>query len=385
MKHISRLTGLLVLFLVMYSCSTSDTDDADGIEKIEREDEVPEGEAPEALQDIGVIRNITAKALVADMKPGWNLGNSFDVRSSDKTLWGNPLPTTALVDAVYNRGFRTLRLPITWGYNMGDAPGFEIQSAYLSRINSIVQHAIEKGMYVIINSHHDDEWIVPTVANAATTRLRLSRVWTQIAEHFKNYSDYLIFELLNEPRHVGTPEEWTGGTEEGRRVLNTYYQTALDAVRATGGNNALRKIMIAPYAASTLKVAWDGFEIPNEDKDVIISLHAYFPFPFALEGSDPDWGSDADKQAVDALMNRIEAEFITKDRPVVMGEWGSVGTLAIASERLKHASYYTQACLSKGIVPIVWDNGNANEFGLISRVGLSWNFPTLADAAANVN
>jgi endoglucanase len=384
--HIKPLFSLFLLltllsFLVVFNCSNSDDVTVTQIANEAPEETDPETPEQEAPVEVGVIRDITASALVADMGPGWNFGNSFDVRSRDKTLWGNPLPTTRTVDAVFDRGFRTLRLPITWGYNMGDGPSFTIESSYFDRVEAIVSHALEKGMYVIINVHHDDEWIIPTRANASATNAQLSRVWSQIATRFRNYSDFLIFEVLNEPRHVGTPEEWTGGTAEGRSVLNTFHKTALDAIRATGGNNTERKIMIPPYAALISETVWNALVIPNNDPNVIISLHAYFPLEFALLATDPDWGSTEDRRQVTDLMNRITSNFINRGFPVVMGEWGAIDTIASAEARETHAEFFVQACLSKGIVPIVWDDGG--DFGLLSRPISVWEFPNIADAAAN--
>lgn len=337
--------------------------------------------AAKTERPIGKIRPITAQELVADMKPGWNFGNSFDARAKDKTEWGNPLPTTAVVDAVYNKGFRTLRLPVTWGYNMGEAPDFIIENTYFARVEKILSHALEKGMYVILNVHHDDKWIKPLPQNATDTRDQLDKVWTQIANRFKDYSDYLIFEVLNEPRHIDTPQEWNGGTSIERSVLNTYNKTALDAIRRTGGNNAKRKIMVAPYAASVKEAAWQGFVIPNNDKDVIVSLHAYYPFRFALDGSDPNWGTKEDKKDIKALFKRIESRFLKKGLPIIMGEWGSIKTIAPASERVKHAHYFVSMCLEKGIVPVVWDDGG--DFGLLNRKTLEWDFSNIANGAAN--
>lgn len=374
------LMVIICLLLVSFSCSSSDDGSVTKIEQEEQEEQEQEEEEQE-VETVGVIRDITASQLVADMGPGWNLGNAFDVRDNDKTAWGNPLPNTTLVDEVFERGFTTLRLPVTWGYNMGEAPDFEVESAYFTRVTNIIDHALSKGMYVIINIHHDDKWIVPTREQAESTKNRLDKVWTQIANQYKDYSDYLIFEMLNEPRHKDTPEQWTGGTQEGRDVLNDYYATILSAIRATGGNNAKRKIMITPYAASVVQKTWDDFVIPNNDPDVIISIHAYFPFRFALEGTEPNWGSDKDKADVDALMNRIDVNFMAKGLPVVMGEWGSIGLLSTEAERQKHAEYFSNACISKGIVPVVWDDGG--DFGLINRRNFVWDFPNLADAAAN--
>ncbi|MEQ9266387.1 MAG: glycoside hydrolase family 5 protein, partial [Balneolaceae bacterium] len=304
----------------------------------------------------GTIRDITSFELVSEMGSGWNLGNSFDAIGEDETVWGNPHTTRAMIDEISARGFKTIRIPITWGSHLGAAPDYIIEPDWLSRIEQVVNYALDNDMYVIINIHHDESWVIPTFDKASEVSDQLEKVWTQVANRFIDYDEHLIFETLNEPRHKNTPEEWTGGTSEGRTVLNQYHKASLDAIRATGENNALRHIMISTYAASSIPIAMNELVIPNDDERVIISIHSYFPYPFTLGESDPTWGTEADKLGLDAELDRMKAKFIDNGRPIVMGEWGSINQDNY-QDRLTHARYYAEAAAERGIVPIWWDNG----------------------------
>ncbi|MDO6809935.1 glycoside hydrolase family 5 protein [Zobellia galactanivorans] len=331
-------------------------------------------------EDDGNMREIAPKEFVLDMGAGWNLGNAMDTYNSDETAWGNPLTTKAMIDEIAKMGFKTLRLPVTWKFHIGEGPDYLIEANWLDKVEAIANFALENEMYVIINIHHDETWILPTYEKADEVKDELSKVWTQIANRFKTYGDYLIFETLNEPRHKGTPEEWKGGTQEGRDVVNQYHQVSVDAIRATGGNNAKRKIMVSTYAASTASNALNDYLVPNGDKNVIVSVHSYFPYQFCLDGTDSTWGTEADKTALLAELDKIRDKFIVEDnRAVVMGEWGSTFS-DNPEDRLAHAEFYARACAERGICPIWWDNGNVDEFGIFNRNTLEWNYPEIAEA-----
>ncbi|MFY0599846.1 MAG: glycoside hydrolase family 5 protein [Cyclobacteriaceae bacterium] len=326
------------------------------------------------------IRDITPFEFVQDMESGWNLGNSLDAEGEDETAWGNPPTTQLMINTVRLKGFKTLRVPVTWRFHMGSAPDYTIEKEWLDRVEEVANYGFNAGMYVIINIHHDDPWVVPTYAHEEEVADRLSKVWTQIATRFKDYGDYLIFETLNEPRHEDTPEEWTGGTAEGRDVLNTYHKACVDAIRSTGGNNASRFLMIAPYAASPAGVAWDDLLIPNNDEKTIVSIHNYHPFEFSL-GNGTNWGSSSDKAAMDFEVERIQKKFLDNGKAVVLGEWGS-NYNNNTEARIVHAGYYARALAKKGIAPVVWDNGNSGEFGLINRRSSTWWYSEIADSVA---
>ncbi|MDA3853474.1 MAG: cellulase family glycosylhydrolase, partial [Bacteroidales bacterium] len=325
--------------------------------------------------------NSSAMAFVANMGVGWNLGNTLDTKSADETAWGNPLATKALIDAVRAKGFKTLRVPVTWQYHMGNAPDYTIEKEWLDRVEEVVNYGLDNGMTVILNIHHDEEWLMPTYAQVESSKGQLEKVWTQIAERFKSYSQDLIFESLNEPRLTGSAEEWSGGTAEGRDCVNQYHQVAVDAIRAAGGNNGQRYIMISSYAASATDVAKGNLIFPSSSH-LIASIHHYYPYELCLGDNGSDWGTDADKQALDNEFDKIEQTFIAKGIPVIMGEWGNLNH-DNEEDRVRHADYYAQGCLQRGICPIWWDNGSPDNFALIDRHTYEWLQPEIVNALVN--
>lgn len=326
---------------------------------------------------VGEARDISSFDLVAEMGVGWNLGNSFDVTSKDKTLWGNPLTNKAIISAVKNKGFKTLRIPVTWGFNQSPVAPYTIESGYLNNLKRVVDYGFQNKMHVIINVHHDNDWSKPIAADADRVKARLSSLWTQVSEHFKAYNDSLIFETLNEPRLEGSPQEWSGGTPEGRSFINDYHKAAVDAIRATGGNNEKRHIMIPSWAASTVPAAMNDLIVPNDDPKVIISLHSYFPWQFAGEASRP-WGTDQDKSALQGELDKIRQKWVVEEgRPVILGEWGSIKANDLQT-RIEYAEFYAENAASRGLKTIVWDDGG--NFQLLDRRELTWPFGNIADA-----
>jgi endoglucanase len=311
------------------------------------------------------MRNITGFELVADMKLGWNLGNSFDSLGGDETAWGNPVTTKPMIDMIAAKGFKTVRIPVSWGEHVGGSPSYTIEGARLDRVQAVVD-------YCFANTTYADE-------AACTTKFKA--MWTQIANRFKNYSDYLIFETMNEPRVEGSTDEWNGGTDENRTVINHYNQAALDAIRATGGNNASRWVMITTHAATTLTVAINALVIPN-DSHILISQHTYYPYTFCLQsGSPTTWGTAQEKADMDKDLDRIRNFWDQKGVAVVVGEWGSIDKNNTA-DRTAHAEYYAAGVRARGMLGIWWDNGWTGSEGLaiFNRTNLTWYRPEIADA-----
>lgn len=343
--------------------------------------EPDEPDVPEVVTDdsfLGTMRNLTSQELVAEMGIGWNLGNSFDVRDKDKTVWGNPLSTSTHVRAVKAMGFETIRIPVTWNYHQAQTAPFTIEPAYLSRVQLIVDEALKNDMHVIINTHHDD-WIIPTEDEAQKVRDRLSSLWTQVGEHFSEYGDKLIFEVMNEPRLHNSPEEWSGGTQEGRDVINTYQKACVDAIRATGGNNSKRHLMIPTYAASTVPNAMNDLVVPNDDPNIIISLHSYFPWSFAgQEDGTNVWGSDEEKAALVNELDWIKDKWMVQEnRAIILGEWGTTDKNNLTA-RTEYCSYYASEASKRGLLTIIWDDGG--NFGMYDRHSNTWKYPEIARA-----
>ncbi|TRX71798.1 glycoside hydrolase family 5 protein [Carboxylicivirga sp. M1479] len=324
------------------------------------------------------IQNNKQLRFVRDMGVGWNLGNTLDSKGKDETAWANPKATKELVNVIKEKGFNTLRVPVTWQYHIGAGPHYQIESAWLNRVEEVVNYGLDNKMYVIINIHHDEEWVIATYKECERVKQQLSKVWTQIAEHFKNYPDKLIFETLNEVRLKDTPEEWNGGSAESRDCLNQFHQVCVDAIRATGNRNKQRYLMISPYAASSIPNALNDFYLPD-DKNLIVSIHNYYPWKLCLEKTRKNWGTEKDKMELDKEFDRLVAKYLSKGIPVVMGEWGTMNN-ENTQDRIRHAEYYSAACLKRGICPIWWDNGYPHEFAIIDRKNNEWLFPEIADA-----
>lgn len=327
------------------------------------------------------MRNITGYQLVDDMKVGWNLGNSFDSLGGDETAWGNPVTTKPMIDMIAAKGFKTVRIPVSWGEHVGGAPSYTIDPARLDRVQTVVDYCFSNNMYAIVNMHHENEWMRPTYATESAVITQMQAIWTQIANRFRDYSDYLLFETMNECRVEGSAEEWNGGTDENRDVINSFNQAALDAIRATGGNNSQRWVIIATHAATSLDIAIKSLVIPNDSR-LLISQHTYYPYTFCLQSGSPStWGTDQEKIDMDLELDRIRNFWDLKGIPVVVGEWGSIDKNN-TPDRTAHAEYYAAGVRLRGMLGIWWDNGYTGSEGhaILDRPNLSWHRPEIADA-----
>lgn len=209
-------------------------------------------------------------------------------------------------------------------------------------------------MYVVLNTHHD-EWVTLTPATQATVTDKITKVWAQIAGRFKDYGDYLIFETLNEPRLYGTQYEWTGGTHEARTVLNAYNLAIVNTVRSSGGNNALRHIMIPTHGAIAVDSAQDDLVIPNNDSRIIVSQHVYWPYNFTMNtgaGATSVWGSATDKSDLDKALDEIQSNLLIKESLL----------LSVNGELLTD-QIHCQELYMQNIMPKLPDQGEFVQFG----------------------
>lgn len=169
--------------------------------------------------DNGEMHGFTAKELISQMKTGWNLGNSLDSLGGGETAWNNPATTKQMIDMIHDGGFDIIRIPVTWGHHMSGAPDYTVDADFMDRVNEVVDYAIADGMYVILEIHHEpDSWLIPDSEHMAEAEPQFTALWKQIAEHFRDYGDKLVFESMNEPRVKGKPHEWTGETRTNVNV-----------------------------------------------------------------------------------------------------------------------------------------------------------------------
>lgn len=347
---------------------------------------MPEKEEIKVQQHEITMADVSPVDMVADMRVGWNLGNTLDATGGSglgsETSWGNPKTTKEMIDAIVDEGFNVIRIPITWERHFGKAPEYKIDEAWLNRVQEVVDYAFERDVYVIINCHHED-WHFPSDKNKEQASEILRALWTQIAECFRDYGEKLIFEGLNEPRKKGTPMEWNGGDYEGKQVVNHFAKVFVETVRATGGNNTIRNLMVTGYAASSNKETLRSIRLP-EDAHLIVSVHAYTPYEFSLNISGTaDWDAKKDTADIDYLMKTIEELFLEKGIPVIIGEFGALNKENEA-ERVEWVTYYLNKAEEIGVPCVWWDNGSfkgsGENFGLINRRELTFPYPDLLKA-----
>lgn len=348
--------------------------------------------------------SLTSLEFTAKIDCGWNLGNTLDATGtglSSETSWGNPTTTPEMVQAVKDAGFNAIRIPTTWEKHMDEE--WNIDPEWMARVKEVVDYAYERDMYIILNMHHE-EWQQPYEADKDKIAEGLRAAWTQIAEEFKGYDEHLIFEGMNEPRWKNTQWEWNGGNDEGRAVVNYLNGVFVDAVRATGGNNEYRFLMICPYAANSGEGALAALEIPD-DKNIIVSVHAYIPYTFALaEKGTYLWVEEktASTNDINTLAEVLDRLFISKGIAVIIGETGAMNryytvtsdepvegtaeaettTKSNDEYRAAWAEYYFGTFKELGIPCFWWDNGaffSGETFGMLRRSELSWRYPEVVD------
>ncbi|HOB19602.1 MAG TPA: glycoside hydrolase family 5 protein [Candidatus Atribacteria bacterium] len=348
------------------------------------------------------IPDNAALAFVKDMKIGWNLGNTFDAVDCDwlnneldyESAWAGVKTTEAMIKAIKDAGFNTVRIPVSW-HNHVRGEDHTISELWLDRVQEVVDYVINNGMYVIINIHHDmgKDYIYTSSEYLDQSLHYVKRIWTQVAERFKDYDEKMIFESLNEPRMVGSQYEWwldekKDECKDAVEALNKLNQAFVDVVRASGGNNASRYLMVPGYAASYSGALNSGFALPKDkvaDK-LIVSVHAYTPYNFALEAGGVNkfnLKSSGSTGEINSFMDRLHSKFISKGIPVVIGEFGARNKNNNTQDRIDYATYYVAAARARGITCIWWDNnaftGNGELFGLFNRKTMSWPYPEIVE------
>ena len=350
------------------------------------------------------------------MYPGWNLGNTLEGGDSKnlwknagietETVWQNAKTTQALIDAVKAAGFKSVRIPCSWVMgHITDAEKCTIDPAWMKRVKEVVDYCIKDGLYVIINQHWDGGWIehngMTANADIKTTKAQLTKIWTQIADNFKKYDEHLLFAGMNEPG-VGAGEGDIIGVADMSNRIAEYEQTFIEAVRATGGNNAKRVLIVQGPNTDIDKFVANNYmsKIKDSATDrLMVEVHFYDPYNFTDLSEDKDWGkyclywgknntngSEAGRTAdakynedyVEAQMKKMKTNFFDKGYPVVIGEFGANQRLAIGKDAVHDASvkdYYkavVTSAINNGCVPMAWDtNSGLPSMTIFNRAGAS--------------
>lgn len=333
----------------------------------------------------------SATAAVKNMGLGWNLGNTLDAHDASKsswtttaaheTCWGQPVTKRELFKMMKEAGFGAIRVPVTW-YQEMDSEG-KVKDAWMKRVKEVVDYVIGEGLYCIINVHHDTgadngafkSWIKADGTNYTQNKTKFEYLWKQIAETFKDYDQQLLFEGYNEM--LDSKNTWNEPVNktDGYKAINDYAKSFVSVVRATGGKNAHRNLIVNTYSGSNSADAMKALELPEESKHIAFQIHNY-----------PDWQSESHaRELVDYLISTIKTNLISKGAPVIIGEYS---TLCTYPERdwydvnrkvaLYAMDYFIKKTKEAGIGTFFW-------MGLsdgASRSVPSFNQPDLAETLA---
>lgn len=341
----------------------------------------------------------SAVAAVKNMGLGFNLGNTLDAHgdyipnnltdvSRYETCWGQPVVTQEQIDFLKAGGFNAVRVPVTWVQHI-DADG-NVDEAWMQRVQEVVDYVISSGMYCILNVHHDTgsgteqwEWIKADTDNHTRNSARFKNLWRQIANRFNSYSHRLLFEGYNEMLDAGN--NWTlPSANSSYTALNDYAQDFVDAVRATGGNNTTRNLIINTYSAAHLQQVLDHLRMPTDvvDGHLAVEVHTYDPYDWV--NTYGDWTSACSKE-LEGMFSRLNTSFVSKGIPCIIGEYGTHGNNvnvgSSSSDALKQAAAKQAAdIVSKAkalnIATFYW----MSIFDGKDRSVPQWTLPTVVDA-----
>lgn len=347
------------------------------------------GSAEEAeAVDNGVMREgLTALEATRLMGNGINLGNTLEACDNNvgiktntplsyETHWGQPKTTQAMIDGMKAAGFDTIRIPVAWMTNAthlyeGD---YTIDADYMNRVEEVVRYARKAGMYVIINDHWDGGWYGMFGSESAETRALAMEaykgMWQQIAERFRDYSDYLIFESANEelggrfdensPLYCSDSVVTYLNDDERYALTNEINQTFVDVVRATGGNNATRFLLIAGYGTNIDQTCDDRFQMPKDtaDSKLMVSVHYYDPWSYCGASSAVSatkWGKVSDYEYMDQQLAKM-TKFTEAGYGVVIGEYGALPCSdGLKDNTLAYHTAFLDACTKYDLTNCLWD------------------------------
>jgi len=301
------------------------------------------------------------------MGTGVNIGNTLDNTKTWETGWGNPRITREYIQSLAARGFKTVRLPVAWDTY---AHNGRIDADKLARVGEVADWITSAGMFCVLNIHWDGGWIdsddkarFPKTYHtfSANAERKYRGYWSQIAQYFADRDQRLVFEGLNEE----TAFDGAGSEQAAYATLTRVNQLFVDTVRATGGNNARRLLIVTGYATDFAKTAGGHYVLPKDSipHKLFISVHYYTPWAFAGMDHDerwgkmrPTWGSQNDVAELNGLFDAMQGFSARNDIPVFVGEFAA-NPKKEATSRVRWTLAVAQAARSRTMVPVLWETG----------------------------
>lgn len=347
---------------------------------------IANGQGTPYLQDINLTWEVKslpaneATAMTGRLGWGFNLGNHFDTSNMTYGYWDKATPTATLYTGLAAMGCKTVRMPATWTNHMDD--NGVIDASYMDEVAQNVDWAIAAGLNVILNTHHDS-FEADMLADASTNPVKaaeaealIESVWTQIATKFADRNEQLIFETFNEV-HAG--DDWSTGSDAQFATLNQWNAIAVNAIRATGGNNSTRWIGVSGYACN-IDMAINHLVLPADPANrIMVSVHCYDPGNFCQKPVNEEdgslycnsWGHNADPEHSNSGANeeylinqlyKLRTNYIEKGIPCYIGEYGCVNQTTANANLFRnyYLEFFCRAAQQAGVPMFIWDNNAQN-------------------------
>lgn len=342
-----------------------------------------------------------AYKMIMDINAGFNVGNAFDATDCTleneldyESVWCGSRTNPELIDSLKNEGYNLVRIPVSWHDHVDE--NYRISEVWLSRVTEVVDYCLEKDMYVIIDVHHDiyPGYFYPDSAHRNDVLAFTETVWQQLAEHFKDRSEKLMFECINEPRLKGTDNEWwfpyeTDVILDSYDVIMEAEQAFVDTVRETGGNNEDRYLLIGSYCNTYYSSLSDNYSLPMDsvENKLVVSVHLYAPFDFTANENAGGVFDDKCKKENEDAFTALYDGFVSRGIPVMITEYGCIDKNN-PDDRLAYFKYMRELSEIYSIPLAVWDNNVVNEtdsprassYGYIDRATGRVVFRDLVDA-----
>lgn len=326
---------------------------------------------------------LDAPELMKNIKTGWNLGNSLEATGGE-TAWGNPATTLAMIDKIREMGFNAVRIPCAWDQYLSDETTYEIKSSWLSRVKEVVDYCMQNDLYAILNIHWDGGWLENDIPNGYSEEVNNKQkvLWTQIATYFRDYDEHLLFAGCNEPNVED---------EDDMATLLKYEQTFVDAVRATGGKNVYRNLIVQGPSTDIDKTMQYMTSLPVDmtPDRLSVEVHYYSSWQFCGMENDESWGKafyfwgeENKKYAtgtyegrwdnicgedyIKSQFQKLKEKFTDQEVPVIIGEFAAVRR-TLSDQQAQEGHDLSRAAFDKcvvreanarGLVPFYWDRGD---------------------------
>ena len=264
-----------------------------------------------------VVNAETTQDYVNLMGVGWNVGNSLDSANTGRedhmkaeVAWGNPIVVQKLIQHIKSEGFKTIRVPVSYLDHM-EEDGLTIKTEWLDRVQQVVDWCVEEDLFIIINIHHEGDWLLNASKDYDGVMKRYTSIWNQIAERFSGYNKKLIFESMNE---IGFDDL---GTKKGCELISKINTEFVELIRQSGGYNDKRYLLLAGYWTDIDRTCTAEFTVPEDDR-IMVSVHYYSPADFAIAdaatswGYRKTWGTDADLKYLKGQFEKLKPGLLTR-------------------------------------------------------------------------